>query len=104
MPVRRAESPDLSGFVQADLSGHEIEHVKFRLLYSIPPSILLYYRYLVVGTAVQLCTQLYEMIFQWASILSDGYGSHIAYTTSTQALSGKFTMKNATKNKADMNY
>ena len=27
-----------------------------------------------------------------------------AYTTSTQALSGTFTMKNTTKNKADMNY
>ena len=37
MLVRRAESPDLLVFAQADLSGHEIEHVKSRLLYGIPP-------------------------------------------------------------------
>ena len=36
MLVRRAESPDLLGFAQADLSGHEIEHVKSHLLYGIP--------------------------------------------------------------------
>ena len=38
--------------------------------------------------AIQPCIQPYEMIFQLASNLSGGVRSHIAYTTSTQALSG----------------